>query len=132
MSKIVIPWLSPERDFYKDYLKALDQAGFDTRIFTGLDTALRDFQVITYPLVLVDLEIEINPREPGFEVISRIREASANKSTVIATGMYQRINDDVAGNTQERCLEAGAVDYLDLYTLKPRDLVSKVREHMPK
>ena len=99
----------------------LTRGGFQTRIFGGGDSTLRDLEAFQPDLIVLDVML---PGHDGFELCRRIRmgEKMARTPVVFLTARSDEV-DRVLG------LEIGGDDYITK-PFSPRELVARIKAHL--
>jgi two-component system, OmpR family, alkaline phosphatase synthesis response regulator PhoP len=99
----------------------LTRGGFQTRIFAGGESTLRDLEAYRPDLIVLDVML---PGHDGFELCRRIRmgEKMARTPVVFLTARSDEV-DRVLG------LEIGGDDYITK-PFSPRELVARIKAHL--
>lgn len=106
--------------FQRTYRTHLEEAGYEVRLASDGENALRQIDASPPALVLLDLML---PRLSGYDVLARIRAnpRSAQLPVIVLTNKGER--DDI-----RRAMESGATDYFIKFAARPAEVLWKVRQ----
>jgi DNA-binding response OmpR family regulator len=100
----------------------LARGGFQTRVFPGSDTTLKDLDAWHPDLIVLDVML---PGQDGFEICRRLRQGGnklANTPILFLTARSDEV-DRVLG------LEIGGDDYITK-PFSPRELLARIKAHL--
>lgn len=124
MKKIVILLAEDEMFLSRTYENKLSIEGYGVTVAHDGEEAIRGILETTPDLILLDLMM---PKKNGFEVLEFIKQNEAVKDipVIITSNLGQE--SDI-----EKAMGLGAVDYIIKSNISLKDLILKIKEHLPK
>lgn len=119
MQKKKILFIEDDAFLAKIYIKALDEAGYETNLCSNAEEGIKMLEREQPDLVLLDILL---PRTDGFEFLERIKASpdSQNIPVLALTNMSNK--EDV-----DRANQLGVSGYLIKAHTLPKDAVSKIQ-----
>ena len=106
------------------YSTKFREAGFDIDIASSGEAALEKIRKNQYHVILLDI---IMPVLDGFEVLQQMKKENLISKSVVVILSNLGQKEDI-----ERGMFLGATDYVIKAHFTPREVVEKVKSHLPK
>lgn len=116
MTKILIA--EDDKFLANAYRLKLTKSGFDLRIVSNGEDALKELETFTPDVILLDI---VMPKLDGFAVLKQIKSSEMHKNipVIVASNLGQKEDIDLGKSL-------GAVDYIVKTDLSMEDLVDKL------